>query len=333
MFSSKALAQFSRQPSNRVVPCRNAQSRKPRLGFTLIELLVVIAIIAILIGLLLPAVQKIREAANRIKCANNLKQIGLAVHNYAGTYGDQLPALTSSTAAPKYGPYNGGILVTLLPFIEQDALFLAAMTNPAATWEANVNGVPLRQVQVKTYICPSDWTMGQVGTSKQISGWAGGSYSANFQLFGSVRGGGMADVPQFNVSNVPDGSSNTVAFAEQYATCTVGLPTEAGTFWAMPGADFNKAWAPVIANSRPVPQGFEGGGGFGAWNYPPQGNPLINQYGSRSCGKSNAESAHSFGVQCLMGDGSMRKVSFSISVTTWTNALLPADGNVLGSDW
>src|SRR3954462_7298809 len=102
-------------------------TRRFRRAFTLIELLVVIAIIAVLIGLLLPAVQRVREAANRIKCANNLKQIGLAIHQHADTHTGDLPALTSSTAAPRYGNYQGGILVTLLPWIEQNALFDAAM--------------------------------------------------------------------------------------------------------------------------------------------------------------------------------------------------------------
>src|SRR2546426_5602677 len=91
-------------------PCRRA--------FTLIELLVVIAIIAVLIGLLLPAVQKVREAANRAKCQNNLKQLGIATHNYASTYQDKLPGASCSVAG-----VPGNILYWLLPYVEQDALF------------------------------------------------------------------------------------------------------------------------------------------------------------------------------------------------------------------
>src|SRR5579872_2615448 len=102
--------------------------RRSRPAFTLIELLVVIAIIAVLIGLLLPAVQKVREAAARTQCENNLKQICLAVHNYASAYNNTLPALTSDVARPKYGAYNGGILATILPFVEQNVLYQNMIT-------------------------------------------------------------------------------------------------------------------------------------------------------------------------------------------------------------
>ena len=181
-------------------------------GFTLIELLVVIAIIAILIGLLLPAVQKVREAAARIQCANNLKQLGLAVQDYASAYNSQLPAMSSSTGAPAYGNYQGNIFITLLPYIEQNSLFTAALTNPANTWDngATAGSQPpltgsnwVRTQAVKTYQCPSDFTLSNGYSDLYVGSWAGTSYSANLQLFGTVRAGGNADARSTTSATFP----------------------------------------------------------------------------------------------------------------------------------
>jgi len=122
-----------------------------RRGFTLIELLVVIAIIAILIGLLLPAVQKIREAANRMKCSNNLKQIGLGAHNYNDTYG-VLPHNGANTADNRDWCWA----FVLLPFIEQDNLFRIVTTNAATYPGSSMTDVTgAVQIGIKTYMCPS----------------------------------------------------------------------------------------------------------------------------------------------------------------------------------
>ena len=284
-------------------------------AFTLIELLVVIAIIAVLIGLLLPAVQKVRATAARIKCANNLKQIGLAFHIYHDTHGT-LPALTSSRSAPKYGDYEGSILVTLLPYIEQDALFQCAMTNRALTWEASAGPRRVLETPMNLYQCPSDATI--VG-GLAPNGWGASSYSCNLQLFGAVRGGGQSDVPRYALSAIPDGTSNTIAFSEQFAI-QKRYDFGGGNLWAYPGIDYagQWQWPPVFANTRTF-----GSDAFGV----PQTNAT-----REIADKRFAHSAHSV-VNCCLADGSIRGVGASVTQATWQNALTPADGNVLGSDW
>jgi prepilin-type N-terminal cleavage/methylation domain-containing protein len=312
------------------------RSVRGRRAFTLIELLVVIAIIAILIGLLLPAVQKIREAANRMKCSNNLKQMVLASHNYNDTV-LQLPPLSSSTAAPSTGNYQGGMLVTLLPYIEQDNLFKVATTiapAPLNTWDPLVaTGVAVRQSPVKTYQCPSDFTLSNGFASGQVGQWAGTSYSANFQVFGTFRVGGPADASSYTVATIPDGSSNTIFFAEQYSASTqsgTGTAVNAGNLWAYPGIDNTTyglsaptpgwAYTPTFSNTRTF--------GAGVWTVMPQKKPTMVLADKRT-----VQSGHTATIQCGMGDGAVRGISTSISQLTWQNAMRADDGQVLGSDW
>jgi prepilin-type N-terminal cleavage/methylation domain-containing protein len=159
-----------------------------RRGFTLIELLVVIAIIAILIGLLLPAVQKVREAAARMTCSNNLKQIGLACHNYHDTNQELPPAVLCN---PSSSWSNDGLIgpnwaVLILPYVEQDNLYKSVSTSIQnyQAWVKGSGGLndqnwrAIRGTNVKTYVCPSEDQAKTVGTAVG-GGWAAGNYAGN----------------------------------------------------------------------------------------------------------------------------------------------------------
>jgi prepilin-type N-terminal cleavage/methylation domain-containing protein/prepilin-type processing-associated H-X9-DG protein len=338
-------------------------------GFTLIELLVVIAIIAILIGLLLPAVQKVREAAARMKCANNIKQIALACHNYhdqnsvfppavqiinANTNAGQNDNL-SAYRTPGFGP-NWAVFI--LPFVEQAPLYqqyqsaiLAFQTSNGTTqtWR------DLRGNKIPTFVCPSD-TGHDTLFSLQGGGWARGNYAANagggwisasvgklgHVDAGVFRGGILAINGGTKLTDITDGTSNTVIINE----IRVGLTDR----------DRRGVWAMGLGGSSLT--GALGYGDCGTPNDTAEKSDDIedctqvkaafpaNTLGAKlkmGCSEDNgstnwpnwqagARSRHSGGVNAALADGSVRFVRDSITVNAWHFANGRADGQIVNID-
>lgn len=293
------------------MPLRSSARTGLRSGFTLIELLVVIAIIAILIGLLLPAVQKVREAAARMSCQNNLKQLGLAVHNYASANNDKLPPIQ------RYEPSQAGwtqFWAQLFPHLEQEALARRAYGTGVSYGGGN-NAAPVKMLQ-----CPSDSSMsaGLLPSGTALSGWSGASYVPNYYLFGAAQTyesstGTTTSGSKYTVGNIPDGTANTLAILEKIAV--------SNSYYT------NSPLYPV-------------GAGYNGWTYY-YGSvtyPYYQYYAPVFSAKASTaqyytESTPHPTLQALLMDGSVRGISSGVNTTTYGNAKTPDDGQVLGNDW
>jgi prepilin-type N-terminal cleavage/methylation domain-containing protein/prepilin-type processing-associated H-X9-DG protein len=344
-----------------------------RRAFTLIELLVVIAIIAVLIGLLLPAVQKAREAAARAQCLNNLKQLGLAMHNYEGAIGHLPPAFSNTTPSAWSGlpPYffSWSALAMLNPFLEQTNIYNAMdLTQPI--WMPSPpyaispgNQFAVQQV-VKLFLCPSDkmqpvvnpgdYGVPTMGPTNYAVCVGSGTTNGGLPLGSPLNADGMFTAGQgFRITDITDGKSSTAMMSESvlgdgpenaggplpnvpHAVQTVYAYTGFGT----PLSDAACAGAGLwnVSNRR----GYSWATGeMRCASYNHYYTPNANIYDCvtndlttyTSLALRAARSWHTGGVNVLFGDGSVRFVSQSVSLATWRALATRAGGEVPSSDY
>lgn len=343
------------------------RSRQRTHGFTLIELLVVIAIIAILVALLLPAVQQAREAARRTQCKNNLKQLGLALHNYHDVF-NRFPPGAVHSHVPRSGSNNTSFGPSfygmLLPYVEQTALYQSLLwvgrspgyINEASPSAGATNAAIVLQAGPMSFMrCPSspgpvsDPTFNGRDPFAHYAGIGGAvdmvSYTEtrvfNDGILGLISGGGMAVANLgLGVRDATDGTSNTMHIGEMSGR----LRRLDGTFSWVAGSGTVHGWLMGTRNAGSPPRldlggALSSGGDERCFNmvtirYSPNQAPFANQLfpgmGSNQGANNPLNSMHTGGVQILLTDGSVRFLSENIDLETLKKLATRDDGQVIG---
>jgi prepilin-type N-terminal cleavage/methylation domain-containing protein/prepilin-type processing-associated H-X9-DG protein len=310
-----------------------------RRAFTLIELLVVIAIIGILISLLLPAVQKIREAAARMQCSNNLKQWALAAHNYH-TANERFPPGINKANPDTTRRYNW--FVALLPYMEQNAAYAQYNQNPA-TWNTNLNdpatntfGGPIAPIAVtfKAMVCPSDRGMPGVyrdTTQSPPEQWALISYKANAGTVSYPNGSETKDgvfwvsQPGVRITEITDGTSNTLLFGERDSFDPI-YDQYTGDLLHYWGWAYYASNAGDVLSGTSVPLNFVLPGNFPTLTAGQQSLLVVQRRGGFGSG-------HTGGANFALADGSVQFVHNSIAPAVYAALGTRAGGEVVTSDF
>jgi prepilin-type N-terminal cleavage/methylation domain-containing protein len=347
--------------------------RSTRKGFTLIELLVVIAIIAVLIGLLVPAVQKVREAAARVQSANNLKQMGLAFHSFNDVRKRLPPSAGWVPSASVANPPKGGAVGTahfhILPFIEQNNLYkqtyqtrFAVIVTTGAPYTTTVGpysydfggwgytySYSFTYSGKPQYVYPAGGVTanfadalpgtGSVPVFKAPSDPSGQYSSSAFSVNYFVNGE-VFDKDGLSIQKITDGSSNTVLMAEGYSYC-YGSSSSGGYTYRSSNYNITYDNSYSYSYSFTYTGSYASYGSFNynySYNFAPKfnivaGKTFQDQPPYYRCDGSLPQSFSTGALQVLLGDGSVRGVTSGVSPTTWQAALTPTAGDILGNDW